>query len=157
MGAKEHAKQVVRNIRRRTRKQYSAEEKIRIVLEGLRGEESILCWLLGLEPMTRPAITGIAIAGNSVLASTTDNPFFDAPSGIRRGLRAQPTRLARGLRRQCFCNRRPGCQEADGRTMSFLDLTVGYNRHRAGLPALSPPLAHHIENTTRKRLPFPPG
>ena len=67
MGAKEHAEQVVRNIRRRTRKQYSAEEKIRIVLEGLRGEETILCWLLGLEPMTRPAITGIAIAGNSVL------------------------------------------------------------------------------------------
>ena len=30
-----------RDIRRKTRKQYSAEEKIRIVLEGLRGEESI--------------------------------------------------------------------------------------------------------------------
>ena len=35
------AEQVVRDIRRATRKQYSAEEKIRIVLEGLRGEESI--------------------------------------------------------------------------------------------------------------------
>jgi transposase len=32
---------LVRDIRRATRKQYSAEEKIRIVLEGLRGEESI--------------------------------------------------------------------------------------------------------------------
>ena len=31
----------VREIRRRTRKKYSAEEKLRIVLEGLRGEESI--------------------------------------------------------------------------------------------------------------------
>ena len=31
----------VRDIRRATRKQYSAEEKIRIVLEGLRGEDSI--------------------------------------------------------------------------------------------------------------------
>ena len=41
MGAKEPAEQVVRNIRRRTRKQYSAEEKIRIVLSGLRGEDSI--------------------------------------------------------------------------------------------------------------------
>jgi len=29
----------VREIRRKTRKRYSAEEKIRIVLEGLRGEE----------------------------------------------------------------------------------------------------------------------
>lgn len=32
---------VVKDIRRRTRKHHSAEEKIRIVLEGLRGEESI--------------------------------------------------------------------------------------------------------------------
>ena len=31
----------VRDIRRVTRRQYSAEEKIRIVLEGVRGEESI--------------------------------------------------------------------------------------------------------------------
>ena len=31
----------VRNIRRKSRKQYSSEEKIRIVLEGLRGEETI--------------------------------------------------------------------------------------------------------------------
>jgi transposase len=32
---------VIKDIRRVTRKQYGAEEKIRIVLEGLRGEESI--------------------------------------------------------------------------------------------------------------------
>ena len=32
---------VVREIRRHTRRRFSAEEKIRIVLEGLRGEESI--------------------------------------------------------------------------------------------------------------------
>jgi transposase-like protein len=38
---KEPAEKVVKDIRRATRKQYSAEEKIRIVLEGLRGEESI--------------------------------------------------------------------------------------------------------------------
>jgi len=31
----------VRDIRRKTRKKYSAEDKIRIVLEGLRGEERI--------------------------------------------------------------------------------------------------------------------
>lgn len=35
------AEQVVRDIRRQTRRKYNAEEKIRIVLEGLRGEESI--------------------------------------------------------------------------------------------------------------------
>jgi transposase len=39
--AKAPAEQVVRDIRRATRKHYSAEEKIRIVLEGLRGEESV--------------------------------------------------------------------------------------------------------------------
>lgn len=35
------SEQVVKDIRRVTRKQYSAEEKIRIVLDGLRGEYSI--------------------------------------------------------------------------------------------------------------------
>ena len=35
------AEKTVRDIRRATRRHYSAEEKIRIVLEGLRGEESI--------------------------------------------------------------------------------------------------------------------
>ena len=39
--AKDPAEKVVQDIRRATRKQYSAEEKIRIVLEGLRGEDSI--------------------------------------------------------------------------------------------------------------------
>ena len=35
------AERIVKDIRRRTRKHHSAEEKIRIVLEGLGGEESI--------------------------------------------------------------------------------------------------------------------
>lgn len=46
------AEEVVRDIRRQTRKKYSAEEKIRIVLEGLRGEDSIaeLCRREGINP-----------------------------------------------------------------------------------------------------------
>jgi transposase len=42
----------VREIRRKTRRRYSAEEKIRIVLEGLKGEESIaeLCRREGISP-----------------------------------------------------------------------------------------------------------
>jgi transposase len=39
--AKPPAEKLVRDIRRATRKHHSAEDKIRIVLEGLRGEESI--------------------------------------------------------------------------------------------------------------------
>jgi len=39
--SKAAADKLVKNIRRKTRQTYSAEEKIRIVLAGLRGEESI--------------------------------------------------------------------------------------------------------------------
>jgi transposase len=41
IGSKDAADKLVKNIRRRTSRKYSAEEKIRIVLAGLRGEESI--------------------------------------------------------------------------------------------------------------------
>ena len=52
MKATRSVEKTVRDIRRRTRKKYSSEEKIRIVLEGLRGEESIaeLCRREGLNP-----------------------------------------------------------------------------------------------------------
>src|SRR4030067_2196315 len=42
----------VRNIRRATCKKYTAEEKVRIVLEGLRGESTIaeLCRKEGIQP-----------------------------------------------------------------------------------------------------------
>ena len=38
---KQSAENVIKDIRRRTRRKFSPEEKIRIVLEGLRGEQSI--------------------------------------------------------------------------------------------------------------------
>ena len=41
MPGKQPAEDVIRDIRRATRRYFSAEEKIRIVLDGLRGEESI--------------------------------------------------------------------------------------------------------------------
>ena len=45
---------IVRDIKRKTRKRYNSEEKIRIVLEGLRGEDSIasLCRKEGINPNT---------------------------------------------------------------------------------------------------------
>lgn len=52
MTTKQSVEKTVRDIRRHTRKKYSAEEKIRIVLEGLRGEDSIaeLCRREGINP-----------------------------------------------------------------------------------------------------------
>ena len=43
---------IVREIKRKSRRKFTAEEKIRIVLEGLRGEESIsdLCRKAGIHP-----------------------------------------------------------------------------------------------------------
>ena len=41
MGKKGSAEETIRTIRRKTQRRYSAEEKIRIVLEGLRGEYTI--------------------------------------------------------------------------------------------------------------------
>ncbi len=41
MSTRSPAEKAVRDIRRKTRKQYSAEEKIRIILDGLRGEDSV--------------------------------------------------------------------------------------------------------------------
>jgi transposase len=52
MSEKSSPEAVVREIRRQTRRRYSAEEKIRIVLEGLRAEESIaeICRREGISP-----------------------------------------------------------------------------------------------------------
>jgi transposase len=46
------AEETIKDIRRETRRKWNAEEKIRIVLEGLRGEDSIaeLCRREGLSP-----------------------------------------------------------------------------------------------------------
>jgi len=41
MKKKVSSESIVKDIRRRTRTKYSSEEKIRIILEGIRGEESI--------------------------------------------------------------------------------------------------------------------
>jgi transposase len=47
---KQPAEEAIKDIRRATRRHFSAEEKIRVVLEGLRGQESIaeLCRRKGI-------------------------------------------------------------------------------------------------------------
>ncbi len=56
------ADKVVKDIRRATRRRYNAEEKIRIVLEGLRGEDSIaeLCRREGINCQRRSKNTPLA-------------------------------------------------------------------------------------------------
>ena len=51
-GSNVNPESVVREIRRKTRKKYSSEEKIKIVLEGLKGEASIaeICRREGINP-----------------------------------------------------------------------------------------------------------
>ena len=52
MSEESKSERIVREIIRKTRRKYSSEEKIRIVLEGLRGEVSIaeLCRKEGINP-----------------------------------------------------------------------------------------------------------
>ena len=68
------AEKVVQEIRRKTRRQFSAEEKIRIVLEGLRGEESIaaLCrregWNRSQIPLVCELLTFVFVWSMSLTA-----------------------------------------------------------------------------------------
>jgi len=71
---KPSAEKVIRDIRRVTRKQYGSEEKIRIVLDGLRGEESIaaLCRREGIaESLYYNWAKGFREAGKRRLAGDT--------------------------------------------------------------------------------------
>lgn len=68
-----HGEKAVKDIRRATRKQYSAEEKIRIVPDGLKGEDSIA------EPCRRE---GIALS----LYSSWSKEFLEAGKKRLAGL-----------------------------------------------------------------------
>jgi len=84
VGSKDAADKLVKNIRRRTSRKYSAEEKIRIVLAGLRGEESILVVIghtvLGLGP----SLVIVADYGNALteMIYLFHMPLFFALSGV---------------------------------------------------------------------------
>jgi len=89
MVSKGGAEQAVRDIRRKTRRQYSAEEKIRIVLAGLRGEDSIaeLCRREGIaESLYYSWSKEFLEAGKKRLAGDTAR---QATSGEVRDLRGQ--------------------------------------------------------------------
>ena len=102
---KPSAEQSVRDIRRKTRKQYSAEEKIRIVLEGLRGEESIsaLCRREGVaESLYYSWSKEFLEAGKKRLAGDTAR---QATSNEVKALRAEARDLKEALAEQMLENR----------------------------------------------------
>ncbi len=67
--AKKLAEAVIKDIRRATRRQFSSEEKIRVVLEGLRGEDSRRASVItSLAALTRTKPTS---ASSSALAGPT--------------------------------------------------------------------------------------
>ena len=87
------AEQVLKDIRRQTRRQYPAEEKIRIVLDGLRGETSIaeLCRREGIaESMYYSWSKEFLEAGKRRLAGDTARA---ATSGEVKDLRREATAL----------------------------------------------------------------
>ena len=89
MSNKDPAEKVVRDIRRKTHRKHSTEEKIRIVLEGLRGEESIaaLCRREGIaEGLYYSWSKEFLEAGKKRLAGDTGR---QATSGEVKGLRQE--------------------------------------------------------------------
>src|SRR5678809_1455862 len=99
--AESPSERLVQSIRRATRKQYSAEEKIRIVLDGLRGESSIaeLCRREGIaEGLYYAWSKEFLEAGKRRLAGDTARA---ATSGEVKELRrqAQAARIAAALKK----------------------------------------------------------
>ena len=97
MRKKGSAEKTVRDIRRATRKHYSAEKKIRIVLEGLRGEDSIaeLCRREGLNSNVYYRWSKEFLeAGKKRLAGDTNR---EATSSEVKDLRAESSALKETL------------------------------------------------------------
>jgi transposase len=99
------AEKTVRDIRRATRRRHSSEEKIRIVLEGLRGEESIaeLCRREGLNQNVYYRWSKDFLeAGKKRLAGDTAR---DATSGEVKDIRAELRQLKEALAETLLENR----------------------------------------------------
>src|SRR5215813_11721500 len=97
MGKGASAEQVVREIHRRTRRRFSVEEKVRIVLEGLRGEASVveLCRREGLAPNLYYRWSKEFLeAGKKRLLGDTAR---EATAPEVQGLRAENTRLKQAV------------------------------------------------------------
>ena len=108
MSKKDPVKKTVRDIRRKTRRHRSSEEKIRVVLSGLRGEESIaaLCRREGIaESLYYSWSKEFLEAGKERLAGDTVRA---ATSDEVKTLRAQAHDLKEALPSKCL---RTGCSK----------------------------------------------
>jgi len=102
---KDSAEKAIRDIRRVTRRQYSAEDKIRIVLEGLRGEASIaeLCRKEGInQNLYYRWSKQFLEAGKKRLAGDT---VREASTDEVKGLRSEAAQLKEALAETLLENR----------------------------------------------------
>ena len=105
MTDKRSAEKTVRDIRRATRRHYSAEEQIRVVLEGLRGEDSIaeLCRREGINSNVYYRWSKEFLeAGKKRLSGDTAR---EATSEEVKDLRAESAALKEALAEQVMENR----------------------------------------------------
>ena len=114
MSKNDPAERTVRDIRRKTRKQYTAEEKIRIVVSGLRGEESIaaLCRREGIaESLYYSWSKEFLEAGKRRLSGDT------ARQASLGEVKVDPSRKSGGAlhRLHCFCLEFDGACEVQRR------------------------------------------
>ena len=103
--AADSAEKAVRDIRRATRRRFSAEDKIRVVLEGLRGEDSIaeLCRKEGIaQNLYYRWSKEFLEAGKKRLAGDTAR---EATSDEVKGLRAEARQLKEALAEATLENR----------------------------------------------------
>ena len=103
--APDSAEKAVRDIRRATRRRFSAEDKIRVVLEGLRGEDSIaeLCRKESIaQNLYYRWSKEFLEAGKKRLAGDTTR---EATSDEVKGLRAEARQLKEALAELAIENR----------------------------------------------------
>jgi transposase len=103
------SEQIVNGIRRATRKRYSAEEKIRIVLDGLRGEISIaeLCRGEGIaEGLYYSWYKEFLEAGKRRLADDTARAATSDEVKISDARPGSSTRSSPSRRSSCACSKK---------------------------------------------------
>jgi len=79
-----NTEKTVKDIRRNTRRKFSTEEKIRIVLDGLRGESSVaeLCRREGINPnLGTDKLTNLRLRSGSTLPLSASNCVLNGTSG----------------------------------------------------------------------------